>query len=69
MKEVGFKEGSKGDLACGRWEVIQSIKGKMEKEAKLRVGEKYERSSRTRETFENSAIPFHVYLTRNIFIA
>jgi len=58
VKEVGFKEGSKGDLACGRWEVIQSIRSKMEKEVKLRVGEKYERNSRTRGTSENSAIPF-----------
>jgi len=36
VKEVGFKEGSKGDLACGRWEVIQTIRGNVEKEVKLR---------------------------------
>lgn len=57
MKEVGFKEASKGDLACGRWEVIQTIRGTMEKEVKLRVGEKYERTSRTRGALEKSAVP------------
>lgn len=60
MKEVGFKKGSKGDLACGRWEVIQTVRGNMEKEAKLRVGEKYERNSRTRGALEKSALPFHI---------
>lgn len=37
-----------------------NIRDNMEKEVKLRVGEKYERDSRTRGTVENSAVPFHI---------
>lgn len=71
MKEVCFKEGSKGDLACGRWEVIQTIRGRQhgKKEVKLGVGERHERKGRVRGALEKSSVPFHINLIKCIFIA